>query len=419
MNKLFILILAILFTGSLHAQDMDYTKKLVNDLSSPAFCGRGYVKSGDSIAAVYLSKEMKKLKLKSFSKNYYQDYHFSVNTFPTNPILKLDGKELKAAKDFIVFKSCPKVEGEADIRWINKDLLTNSRALRKFLKEDHSNEFLAIDSTGLKNPELYRFAQIMMKENVFKAKGVIVLEDKLKFSAGTKIAEHPTFVIKPEFISTSSKKISYRVDSKLIPNYKTQNLIGYIKGKTDTCIVMSAHYDHLGFLGDNMYPGANDNASGVAMVMNLAKQFKAQKKKPHYTLVFALFSGEEAGLLGSTHYSEHPFIPLAKTKMVINFDMLGTGSKGIFMINGKEVPDLINQLNEINKKEKYVFKMFPTGASSSSDHAPFHKKGVKALFVYTHGDNADYHETTDTAEKLPYTQFEGIFKMMRDFVMQQ
>jgi Zn-dependent M28 family amino/carboxypeptidase len=164
-----------------------------------------------------------------------------------------------------------------------------------------------------------------------------------------------------------------------------------------------------------MYPGANDNASGVAMVLNLARHFKAKKKKPHYTLVFALFSAEEAGLLGSKHYANHPYIPLDQTKMLINFDMVATGSKAIYVINGKMVPTEMNKFQAINKEKNYVFKMFGTGESSSSDHAPFHEKGVKAVFFYTHGDNADYHETTDTAEKLPYTQFEGIFKLVRDY----
>lgn len=63
--------------------------------------------------------------------------------------------------------------------------------------------------------------------------------------------------------------------------------------------------------------------------------------------------------------------------------------------------------------------MFPTGESSSSDHAPFHEKGVKAVFFYTHGDNADYHEITDTADKLPYSQFEGIFKLICDFAREK
>jgi len=408
-------IICLLLSSASFAQDMKYTKELVNTLSSKEFHGRGYVKKGDSIAAAYLSKEMKSLKLEGFTDNYYQPYTISINTYPGKTILKLDGKELEPASEYIVNPNSKTCVGESDLKWINKDILTNSRALAGFMKEDHSNSFLAIDSTGLNNPDLYNFAQAMLKKNVFDAKGLVLVNGKLKYSARTKTVDYPTFMLKTDVITPDVKKITYDIKSKFIEKYNTQNLIGYIPGKSDTCIIYSAHYDHLGYFGEKMYPGANDNASGVAMVLNLAKHFKAQKKKPHYTLVFALLSGEEAGLLGSNHYVENPLFPLEKTKMVLNFDMLGTGSEAIYVINGKMVPGEMKKFNAINKEKEYVFKMYPTGESSSSDHAPFHKKGVKAVFFYTHGDNADYHEITDTSDKLPYTQYEGIFKLVRDY----
>ncbi|PKQ63044.1 hypothetical protein BZG02_09740 [Labilibaculum filiforme] len=400
---------------SAFAQDMNYTKQLVEKLSSKEFHGRGYVNKGDSIAAVYLSEEMKSIGLESFSDNYYQPYTTSINTYPENPKLILDGKELVAASEYIVNPNAKSCAGESQLTWITKEVLTNSRVLGDFMKKDHSNSFLAIDSTGLNNKDLYNFAQSMLKKNVFDAKGIVLIDGKLKFSARTKTVDYTTFMVKSDVISADAKKITYDIKSEFIEDYQTQNLIGYLPGKSDTCIVFSAHYDHLGHFGDNMYPGANDNASGVAMVLNLAKHFKSLKKKPNYTLVFALFSGEEAGLLGSKHYAGNPMIGLDKTKINLNFDMVATGSEGIYVINGKMVPSEMAKFDAINKEKEYVFKMFGTGESSSSDHASFHEKGVKAVFFYTHGDNSDYHETTDTADKLPYTQFEGIFKLVRDY----
>ncbi|PXY03105.1 hypothetical protein DF185_03170 [Marinifilum breve] len=397
------------------AQDMEYTKKLVEKLSSKEFHGRGYVNKGDSIAAAYLSKEMKGIKLKSLTENYYQPYSISVNTFAKNTKLAFDGKELKASSEYIVSPSTKTGKGELELSWINKDVLTKYYALGEFLEKDHSNSFLAIDSTGLNNPELYSFAKTLMKKNVFNAKGIVLTSDKLKYSTRTKQDDFTSFTVKTGIISPEVKTIKYDIQSEFIEDYKTQNLVGFIPGKSDTCILFTAHYDHLGHFGDNMYPGANDNASGVAMVLNLAKYFKAKKRKPNYTLVFALFSAEEAGLLGSKHYVEHPLFPLEQTKMVFNFDMVATGEKGIYLINGKTVPKELEKINAINKEKEYVFNMYPTRASSSSDHAPFHKKGVKAVFFYTFGGNGDYHETTDTADKLSYKQFEGIFKLVRDY----
>jgi hypothetical protein len=414
-RKVMIGMFGLLVSFTSVAQDMDYTKKLVEKLSSKEFHGRGYVKKGDSIAAAYLSKEMKSIKLKGMTENYYQPYSISVNTFAKNTSLSLDGKELQPASEYVVNPNAKPGKGEAKLTWITKDILTNSYALGTFMKKDHSNSFLAIDSTGLNNPELYNFAQAMMKKNVFDAKGMVLINGKLKYSAKNKLVDFTTLLVKTDVISPEVETIQYDIQSKFIEDYKTQNLVGYIPGKTDTCIMFTAHYDHLGYYGDNMYPGANDNASGVAMVMNLAKYFKAKKKKPHYTLVFALFSAEEAGLLGSRHYVANPLFPLEQTKMVLNFDMVATGEKGIFVINGNMVPKEMDKFHAINKEKDYVFKMFGTGESSSSDHAPFHDKGVKAVFFYTHSDNADYHETTDTADKLSYKQFEGIFKLVRDY----
>ncbi|NOU59119.1 M28 family metallopeptidase [Marinifilum caeruleilacunae] len=414
-RKVMIGMFGLLVSFTSVAQDMDYTKKLVEKLSSKEFHGRGYVNKGDSIAAAYLSNEMKSIKLKGMTENYYQPYSISVNTFAKNTSLSLDGKELQPASEYVVNPNAKPGKGEAKLTWITKDILTNSYALGTFMKKDHSNSFLAIDSTGLNNPELYNFAQAMMKKNVFDAKGMVLINGKLKYSAKNKLVDFTTLLVKTDVISPEVKTIQYDIESKFIEDYKTQNLVGYIPGQTDTCIMFTAHYDHLGYYGDSMYPGANDNASGVAMVMNLAKYFKAKKKKPHYTLVFALFSAEEAGLLGSRHYVANPIFPLEQTKMVLNFDMVATGEKGIFVINGNMVPKEMDKFHAINKEKDYVFKMFGTGESSSSDHAPFHDKGVKAVFFYTHSDNADYHETTDTADKLSYKQFEGIFKLVRDY----
>jgi len=415
MKKICGLICFVLIATSNFAQDMEYTRQLVKTLSSEAFMGRGYVNKGDSIAARYLSKEMKTIGLKGFSKNYYQSYSISINTFPETPKLFLDGKELRAAKDFIVSPNTKSCNENVKLRWIKKNDLTNSWALSGFMHKDHSNVFLAIDTTRLNNSELFHFAQTMMAKNIFDAKGMLIIKDKLKFSARTKTVDYPMFMLKSDVISPDVKEISYEVKSQFIEDYKTQNLIAYIPGEVDSCIMYSAHYDHLGFMGDKMYPGANDNASGVAMVLNLARHFKSIKKKPYYTLVFALFSAEEAGLKGATYYTENPLIPLKKTKMLFNFDMVGTGSEGLYLINGKMVPKETEKLNTINRKKKYVFKMHATGESPSSDHAPFHDKAVKSIFFYTEGDNADYHETTDTADKIPYTQFEGLFKLVRDY----
>ncbi|WP_372644442.1 M28 family metallopeptidase [Ancylomarina sp.] len=414
--KRLVLILALtLFASSLWAQDMNYARKVIKDLSSDDYFGRGYINKGDSIAAVYLSAEMRKLKLDGFSPNFYQLYTTPINTFPEDPILKLGDKQLESAKDFIVYPDSPSCEGTFDVLWLNTEILTKSKIRKEFLKKDLSQTFLAIDSVGLNNKQLYNFASDLVSTNLFGAKGVLLRKNKLKYSARTFLKDFPTLIVKSSKLDTTTSKITVKIKNQFIENYKTQNLMGYIQGQTDSCLIYCAHYDHLGMMGSKIYPGANDNGSGVAMVLNLAKHYKKAKKKPHYTQVFLLFSGEEAGLLGSQHYVEHPLFPLEKTKLVINFDMIGTGSEGVSIYNGSVYPKEVALYTKLNDEHSYVENLVFHLPDPSSDHYSFYKKEVKSIFFYSEGDNEDYHETTDTYGELKLTQFEGLFKLVRDF----
>jgi len=415
-DKRFVLILALnfLFT-SLWAQDMKYARKVIKELSSDDYFGRGYINKGDSIAAAYLSAEMKKIKLKGFKSNFYQAYTTPINTFPEDPILKLGKNKLESAQDFIVYPDSPSCEGTFDVLWLNTEILTKSKLRKAFFKKDLSQTFLAIDSLGLNNKDLYNFASDLVSANVFGAKGVLLRKNKLKYSARTFLKEFPTLIVKNSKLDTTTSEITLKIKNRFIENYKTQNLLGYIQGKTDTCLVYCAHYDHLGMMGSKMYPGANDNGSGVAMVLNLAKHYKKAKMKPHYTQVFLLFSGEEAGLLGSQYYVEHPLFPLEKTKMVMNFDMIGTGSEGVSIYNGSVYPKELALYKKLNDEYYYVENLIFHLPDPSSDHFSFYEKNVKAVFFYSEGDNEDYHETTDTYEELKLTQFEGVFNLVRDF----
>src|SRR6185295_5028689 len=122
----------------------------------------------------------------------------------------------------------------------------------------------------------------------------------------------PIFIINREFLSTA-KKISFEVTNRVIPEFKTQNLAGYFDGTAaeDSFIVITAHYDHLGMMGDSVYfPGANDNASGTSMMLDLIKYFFSEKNRPKCKVAFIAFAGEEAGLRGSEYFVNHPMIPL-------------------------------------------------------------------------------------------------------------
>lgn len=414
MKNLFIISLLLISFGVV-AQDLVYTKSVISELCKEKYFGRGYVNNGDSIAASYLANEFEKIGLDKYKNSYYQEYTTDINRLIEMPVFVFGDQELEPAYDYIVIPSSPDVEGKFKIEWITKTTLTNQWVLRHFLTEDHSQNIICIDSTELNNPELYAFANTIFSKNYIGAKGVIEGSGRLKYTARTKLNEHINIQIVPGKINREADSVYIKIVNDFVEDYKTKNVVGYLKGKTDSIVLFTAHYDHLGMMGNVMYPGANDNASGVSMVLNLAKYYQSEKKLP-YTMVFVLFSGEEAGLLGSTYMTENPPFELSKIKVMFNFDMVGTGEKGVMMLNAKEYPDVDSLINEMNINKDYFDQMTSTGATWSSDHAPFYEKGVKAVFICTHGANSNYHQPTDIPEDLNLAAYEDIFRFVIDFV---
>jgi Zn-dependent M28 family amino/carboxypeptidase len=193
-------------------------------------------------------------------------------------------------------------------------------------------------------------------------------------------------------------------------------VIGYIEGsKKDSLLVFTAHYDHLGMMGkETMFPGANDNASGVSILLNLIKHFSTTK--PEYTLVFIAFAGEEIGLIGSSYFTSHPVFPLNKIKFLINFDLAGTGDDGIQIVNGKVHQEKFDLITKLNEQDKLLKQIKIRGEACNSDHCMFHTKGVPCFFIYTLGGIQAYHDIYDRAETLPLTEYEDYFKLLLNFI---
>jgi hypothetical protein len=415
MKRFFLTLNILALVAGLFAQDMKYARNVIDEICSPKYYGRGYVNYGDSITAVYLSGEFKTIGLKTFGNSFYQEYTTDINRFAEKPVFGFDDNMLIPAKDFIVIPSSPEVDGKFKIEWITKTTLTNQWVLRHFLSEDHSGSFICIDSTALNNPELYAFANTIFAKNYINAAGVIEGSGRLKFTARTSIKNYVSIQVKPDKIVKDADSVYIKIENDFVENYKTRNIVGYLQGKSDSIILIGAHYDHLGMMGDIMYPGANDNASGVAMVLNLAQYYAAQKKLD-YTIVFALFSGEEAGLLGSEYMAENPPFDLSKVKVMFNFDMVGTGEEGVYMFNAKEYPAVDTLMKQMNDDKKYFEVMNTTGATYSSDHASFFAKGINAVFVYTDGNNSNYHQPEDVPQDLNFAAYESVYKFVIDFV---
>ncbi|MDR1717867.1 MAG: M20/M25/M40 family metallo-hydrolase [Dysgonomonas sp.] len=210
---------------------------------------------------------------------------------------------------------------------------------------------------------------------------------------------------------------------------RLNNVLGYIPGKnTDEIVMIGAHYDHLGLnsgnLNDSVYNGADDNASGVSAVLQIAKAFVASGQKPDRTVVFALWDGEEMGLLGSFHFVEEHFsyipVPLLSPipiKGYINCDMIGRNKDG----DGAHVSVFYSESKPVfgewikSDIERYSLKLtpdFPSLDSSpgGSDHMPFMQKGVPVIF-YNTDLHPDYHKLSDEADKINYDKVVDITKL--------
>ena len=200
------------------------------------------------------------------------------------------------------------------------------------------------------------------------------------------------------------------------------NILGYLDNKRENTIIIGAHYDHLGngtqgsSLDANpqgkIHNGADDNASGVAGVIELARFFKNNSKKENYNFLFICFSGEELGLFGSKFYSEHPTIDLSKTNYMLNMDMIGRldpTTKGLAVSGTGTSPVWENLLKSLSSD---VLKIKTDSAGvGPSDHTSFYLKNIPVLHFFT-GSHSDYHKPSDDWDKIDYTGELDILKLM-------
>ncbi len=419
MKKITFFILFLFYFTFSFSQDISYARKIIDSLCSPYMYGRGYANNGDKKAADFIQQELINDNIKPFGKSYLQPFDISVNTLPGKVSIKIDNNMLKPGADFLVSSNSKNTEGTFKIVWLTKDIIKNDSIFSIFRNQDYHDKVIIIDKTGITDGETLQFTEFLRTINLFRAKAVIFPDDKLVWgiSNGGKETDFIVIDILKNKIPADAKQISIEIQNKYFEKYTTNNVTGYIEGKTypDSFVVFTAHYDHLGIMGAGTYfPGANDNASGTAMVLNLAKYYS--ENRPDYSVAFMLFSAEDAGLLGSEYYTGNPLFPLEKIKFLINLDLVGTGDDGITIVNGSVFEKEFNTFVKINEEKKYLKAINKRGEAANSDHYPFYEKGVKSIFIYTLGGIAEYHNIYDKAETLPLTEYNDLFKLLIDFV---
>jgi hypothetical protein len=404
------------------AQDSTYARKVVNTLASENLKGRGYVQNGGALAAGFIGNEFKRMGLKTFGSSYFQSFRTSVNTFPGTMSVKVNNTSLKPGIDYLVDAESPSGNGTYSTVFIRADELLKEDVLGAKIKsaKDKMIVIEAPDKSKFSKEDYNKIEDIVSLLKYYPenpAAGIISLtKDKLTWDVSKVQYSKPCITIKVDSLSPLIESVTLNIESKLINDFEGKNVIGYVQGKhSDSLIVLTAHYDHLGMMGDKtIFPGANDNASGTAMLLSLADYYS--KHQPEYNIVFIAFAAEELRLKGSTFFTEHPLFELKKIKFLLNFDLAGTGDEGIQVVNGSVFKNRFDQLSKINNTQHFLSQVKIRGEACNSDHCPFYNKKVPCFFIYTLGGIAAYHDIYDRAETLPLSRFDNYFKLMVAFI---
>jgi len=389
-------------------------RHVVDALTDPVFHGRGYVSNGDGLASTWIAKEYARIGLGMFGTGYQQPFEFNVNSFPDTVKVAVDGVRLVSGVNLIVDPASGKASGKFDLVHYTLEELDDA-AQSDALLEAITGRAVCLRFASTKNADTLRM-QAEWKAELMQICPVIVpVEGKLTWSVAQEERTFPLIEIKAAKILSTTKSIELAITNKFLLAHKAENVLGIIKGTSDEWIIISAHYDHLGEMGpDALFPGANDNASGVAMLLGLAEWFKAHP--PEHHLLFIAFAGEEAGLMGSNYCASNPLFDLKKVKLMVNLDILGTGDDGIMVVNATEQKKHFDKLVQINKKRKLLPQVKARGPSCNSDHCPFVKRGVPAIFIYTMGGITAYHDVFDRPETLPLTKFPEVYALLKEFI---
>lgn len=477
---------AVMLSNSITAKDL---KRHLFTLASDEYEGRDTGKKGSALAGAYIAKHFKDLGLPTVGdeNNFFQAVAFNRTSWKNNT-MKVNGQEYKHLWEYLSMptlnESLPYLETDEIVYLgygIEDPRYTDYKNANVAGKVIMINDGEPLDRngnyrlTGSSTPSEWTDG-VLKKLKIAKEKGakmVLIISSELKEILGenrrflvsprlelgdgnyrTDFANHAMIStnIAKEIIATKTRKmkrwrkrnlrrgkskaLSFPAKLELSMDKKLEviagnNVLGYIEGtdKKDELVVISAHYDHLGKTGKDIYNGADDNASGTSTVMEIAEAFSMAKDLgvgPRRSVLCLLVTGEEKGLLGSEYYSEFPVFPLENTVVNVNIDMVGrvdekyeSDPNYIYVIGSDRLSSELHVINEdANQKYsqltldyQYNDEKDPNRYYFRSDHYNFARKGVPAIFFFN-GTHEDYHRISDTADKI---NFEVMEKRGRHF----
>ena len=432
MKKIFFSILcACGLFFAVQAQDSTTAREHIKYLSSKDLHGRGVAYDGERHAAEYLRDRLIEFGAEPLGEDFFQPYEMPAFAMEGKVKCNIGKQALKAGEDYRILPFSKSLKGEYRLIRIKPAVLISPQkidAINKKYADILPQSLIYLDNTNVKfkkeeDETQYKTALASLKRlNPFNSAGIIEGVDKMPAwgLSGTNFKRNLAYIyIKADKISGKDNTIEISYTNELV-DYTHYNVCGKLPGTKhpEQYIVLTGHYDHLGAMGDEVYfPGAHDNASGCAFLLNMAQYFSAHSCE--YSIVFLFFAGEESGLLGSKHFTENPLIPLENIKYVINFDLLGGGDEGIMLVNSAEGKglEIYKRLTEINEREHLLPKISQRSNAANSDHYFFTQHKVPAIFMYTMGGRTGgYHDPSDSNENCSLTMFDNIFKLFRTLI---
>jgi hypothetical protein len=401
-------------------------QKHIGFLADDKLEGRRAGTNGETLAMNYIRGEFEQIGLlPKGTDGFLQPFEINDGRqINAGTYFSIGGKELSRESDFfpLPYSANAAVEAapalslqEADMPWFFN--------LKETLEENKDNPHFDLD-------DFIRAKAIDCEKK--KATALIVyntssIDDKLQFDPKDRaeLLKIPVIYVHKEtakkYFSDIAATLEIKINTDLGEKKRTaHNVAGYIDNNATNTVILGAHFDHLGYGEDGgsllrtgehlIHNGADDNASGTAALIELARLLKTSKIK-NSNFLFIAFSGEELGLFGSKYFADHPTIDLASVNYMINMDMVGrfNDSTHALIVGGYGTsPAWATVIATNNSRSLFVIKPDSSGIGPS-DHTSFYMKDIPVLFFFT-GIHSDYHRPTDDADKINYT---GEFRIIR------
>lgn len=380
--------------------------------------GRRTGSAGEKLAYEYISNQFRQIGLAAKGDNGTYIQAFEVNDgkqIDPATAVTIGNASLNPGTDFfpLAYSANGKLSATAAIAlpeggttwfWNLKELLEENKNNPHFDLEDAiAKKIVNAASKGATGLFIYNTSSI---------------KDELKFDPKSKAekAKIPVIYIskdaKEKYLKDETASYDIKLEVSISEKKRTgHNVVGYIDNGAATTVILGAHFDHLGYGEDHnslytgstpmIHNGADDNASGTAALIELAKQVKKSKLRNN-NYIFIAFSGEELGLFGSKYFTEHPTVDISKANYMINMDMVGRlndSTHGV-TIGGYGTSPWWGQT--LTASDKYFKLNFDSSGTGPSDHTSFYRKDIPVLFFFT-GAHSDYHKPSDDADKINYT----------------